>query len=152
MIKGLRQIIERRGFGSRLKAQGDEDIQAGVVVAVAQMGRLVGIWPAATFLGNSQGCPALVILAQLRGLKIGQPLHLVVQPRTYQQTGLQAIVQFAAFPPIAQGIGEQTRDHGQRWKVANHAVVVDGLAAKGHQRSLQSHQEMARHFSTPLVR
>ena len=158
-IESLGQIIERRRVGGGLNTQRNQDILAGVVVAVTLPSKrfsAVSLRRIAWAFGSSfrycKSGPPLVILKKLSSLILTHSLNLTIQPCTHQQTGLQAIVQFAFFPPIAQGISQQTRDHRQRGKVAYHAIVVDGLAAKGYQRGLQSHQEMARHFSTPLVR
>ena len=75
-------------------------------------------------------------------LKPGMPGRLAIDASGEHQTVLQALVSFAFDTTPAQRIGQQAGKHRDGGKRADDAVVVDGLAAAGHQRRLETHDEM----------
>jgi len=69
----------------------------------------------------------------LGGLKISDVLRPRHQYAAQAQTLLQPIVRWCIAAIPAQGVGQQTGNHGECRKIPNHAQVVDGLTAKSNQ-------------------
>ena len=104
------------------------------------MRRVVRVRSAGPSFRSSTGGPTPVVGGQLRRLEVGHAHPtgwLPVNPHRKYDAVLQILVPLPLHPPPAQGVGEQSGQHGHGRKGPDYSQVVDGLAAKGHQRRFQ---------------
>ena len=87
-------------------------------------------------------------MPEFGGLEISKARTSTVESCPEHDTRLKSVMRSSVLAPPAECIGDQTGQHRLRWEIADHAEVVDGLAAEGHKRTLEADEQVCRHLST----